>query len=507
MKNLFSLIALSIFCCAAASAQIVAPDTVLINTPVNFTTTYNATTYAWAADTVDALPQPGNAKTVKAGFPLNTNSAVVMVVDSGKYYAFVVNQNGGLYRFSFGTDPNSTPATTFVTNVVSTAANSQGMDIVKDGANWYGFVTNNDKLVRLNFGISLANTPTTNAMSFPTYIGYAMQISIKKAGNEWVAFVGNYANMNHIVRFDFGSSLNNTPTPSKFGSNALLDNPCCFALHQQAGNWYLLASNLTDNTLTIFSLGTNIKNNNPGGVNLGNTGGFLVNPRTVNFISGCNELHALVTNESGNIVRLSFNNGITSTPAVANLGTMGLSGTRISYTSPYWYNDTLSLLGSCFSTDAIYKFDVLSSWPAQGSVKYNDPAFTDTFTTPGSYDITLHCDQGDKINGQAFCKTVVAVTSIDTSNSIADQGLSSGISVFPNPSNGMIHITCADMNDVREAAITCYSIDGKLVYNGIAAVANGRMNTTLDLRSMPKGLYHLKISTETKSFTKRVVLE
>lgn len=85
--------------------------------------------------------------------------------------------------------------------------------------------------------------------------------------------------------------------------------------------------------------------------------------------------------------------------------------------------------------------------------------------------------------------------------SVNDNVLQNTITVSPNPSNGEIHIRNFGSNTIKKVEI--FIVEGKkiLVFNTINNQGN------LNLHTLTKGLYFLKISTNSGSFVKKIILK
>jgi hypothetical protein len=68
---------------------------------------------------------------------------------------------------------------------------------------------------------------------------------------------------------------------------------------------------------------------------------------------------------------------------------------------------------------------------------------------------------------------------------IPDLSASNEIVLYPNPTNGMIHI----QHDAKLTSIQIFDMVGKLVIN---QKCNGEIETNIDLRNLPNGVYHVK---------------
>ncbi|GAB5538524.1 MAG: hypothetical protein Salg2KO_06270 [Salibacteraceae bacterium] len=82
-----------------------------------------------------------------------------------------------------------------------------------------------------------------------------------------------------------------------------------------------------------------------------------------------------------------------------------------------------------------------------------------------------------------------------------DDEESSSIEMYPNPANDLLNIEMASASDFQ---VQISDLLGKVVLTEVV-VSNSR--TTLDVSSLPKGLYMVKVSTDTDSHLERVIVK
>ena len=198
----------------------------------------------------------------------------------------------------------------------------------------------------------VSNRTTNGALSTPS------GIDVAKDGNNYYAFAVNHAN-NNLIRFNFGTSLGNTPIISNLGSITNTVPAAANALYiiQDSGKWYIFVAGGTDansSTLARFDFGATLANL-PNGVNMGNPGKLLNAPRGLFVSSEAGNYYGFVVNSGAggnNIVRFNFGNNISLTPTAVSLGNIGnLSGPSdiaAAYDNGSWYflipNQTSSTL-------------------------------------------------------------------------------------------------------------------------------------------------------------------
>jgi PKD repeat protein len=231
----------------------------------------------------------GDPDSIAQGAVLPFNFAAyeqTIVEENGNYYGFVLNYGGTqITRLDFGDSLSKPPIITPLPNNAMTTT-STGIDLVKEGNKWYGFVSDysqntcfklefdsitqlnpvvtnlnvtgiaiayqvsvfehvvflssysNGKIVRLDFGNSYANTPVQLAdiTGFTNPIG--VDVSFDDATGKYIGMVGEFGK---ISKMDFGNSLLNNPsiavihTPATSGFTYGLD------IIRDGRNWYVLA--------------------------------------------------------------------------------------------------------------------------------------------------------------------------------------------------------------------------------------------------------------------------
>jgi hypothetical protein len=79
-----------------------------------------------------------------------------------------------------------------------------------------------------------------------------------------------------------------------------------------------------------------------------------------------------------------------------------------------------------------------------------------------------------------------------------------GLSIYPNPSNGLL--TIETLEDYNNAEIIIYDLLGRLIYSGIVPSVKGKI--ILDLRNQPEGQYMLRFKSASPNFdlAKRIII-
>ncbi len=412
MKKLYALF-LS-FLVLNASAQIIAPDTVCVGTTVNFTTPKTATTYSWEFSPVNVVQPISPIRNFASGFT-SAPTFACFNKDGANYYCFVADYNSEhLFRLSYGTNIHSVPVITDLGTLGMSAGRLEGVDIVKDTATgqWYGIIVDNSSMGILSFGTSLSSAPTCVVTSYPSLLFWTHQVTIKRWHGNWTAFVANRNAT--ITRFDFGSSLTNPPIVNALPNVGSVYTPCNFTLYEQAGQWYMLVTSLITAIVTRYDFGTNLLNNTPTGTVLPSPPGMLYLPRYINLLNDCNgNLIGYLGNETGNIIRLDFGGNITNMPTYTVVGSAG--STTINGGIPCAFDDTFSILTIDY-TGRILQYIPFNFTP-QTFINYYNPVQPYTYTTTGTFPVSLFCDMGYHSGPYVYCKNIVVVNKTQITSS------------------------------------------------------------------------------------------
>ncbi len=126
--------------------------------------------------------------------------------------------------------------------------------------------------------------------------------------------------------------------------------------------------------------------------------------------------------------------------------------------------------------------------------------------TGSVFDITLQssCRDSDHSQGEGDNVFIDNVSIINTTvTEIGKQG-KPVFTIFPNPSDGKITVTSSPFND--DAFITVTSLVGKIVYTEKVSARSGDIRKTLDLSSLPPGIYMISIKDNNKQINQRFVI-
>lgn len=89
-------------------------------------------------------------------------------------------------------------------------------------------------------------------------------------------------------------------------------------------------------------------------------------------------------------------------------------------------------------------------------------------------------------------------------NSINENAVVSGISVYPNPATDLVNVKFAEING--DVTLQLFSTDGKQVMAQNSNVVAGQ-NITLDVAGLASGIYTLRVNAATGSYTQKVIVK
>ncbi len=211
-----------------------------------------------------------------------------------------------------------------------------GIEIVRDGENYYGFVTNigttgDNEFLRYEFGNSLDNTPTvTNFGNLDDVfldVPNSIYVLFDKDEGNWHIFISGGTNVStsRLVRIDFGKTLSNDPNIVNFGNiGNQFDRPTSLFVAKEDDNWYGFFFNRNTNELMRMDMGDNVSIT-PSITSLGIvpvTGTGINGPSDMFPILDNGNWYFFVTNENGSTVtRVDMGNTLTNTtPSGVDLG-------------------------------------------------------------------------------------------------------------------------------------------------------------------------------------------
>lgn len=492
--GIYSVIVTNIYGCIALDTIVVSsvpstvnfiiPDTVCVNQ--NFTiqnTTLCGSSYYWnfCSGSISNTPlglNLGNLGTLSQ--PVFSSIAK----DGNNYYVFISNDwTGTLTRLSFGNSLINTPVATNLGSFGGALAQYiQGIQIKKDSisGNWYGFILGGQSnyLTRLSFGNSLSNTPTAvNLGNISNLLSYSLPIYTFFEGGNWYSLVAN-SNINTIVRLNHGNSLANIPTATNLGNIGSLNGAIGFSPVFVNGVWYLFVVNRTNNTISRLNFGNSLLNN-PSGVNLGNISNTFHYPRSITIYQDCGQVIGFVTNETTNdIVRLTFPNGITSTPSGFSIGNIGNLSFPHHISEIFRVGDSLYSFIMNVSNNTLSRlcFPSCSNSSIPSSILQNPLPMS--YNTTGTYNISLSVNEGLP-SQSSLCKDIVVISTSNV-NLGNDTSVCQGNTLTLNAGNPGYSYLWNTLQTSQTINVTSSGTYSVIVSNGSGCIGYDTINVLIN---------------------------
>ncbi len=414
--------------CQQAIPSFEAPDTVCLNAPVGIlNTSVGASSYYWtfcSADLNTVVPETVNLGNISGNLSHPT------FMDYGylnnNYYGFIMDHMpGGLVRLDFGNSLLNTPTSVNLGDfggIIPSANGSEGIQLVQENGKWYAIIVGGNiavgtspRILKIEFGADLSNpAPVATDWGNLGNLDQPIDLHIFQEGSDWHGFTVNAEN-NTITRFDFENGINNPPTAANLGNPGNIKYPTGIYALNDNGYWRVFITSAGDDLLNTIpsslvrlDFGNSLLNT-PNAINLGDLNGKLHRPRDFTLIRSCGETIAFIVNQTTNdIVKLNFNQDLTSTPEATSFGNLGNFDFPHSITKLFRVNENVyGFVPSSFNnTLTRLKFLGCSNSGINHSAAKNPSNLS--YNTPGVYNINLTIDDGLP-SQSSFCKQVVVL--------------------------------------------------------------------------------------------------
>ncbi len=402
----------------AQSLLFTAPDTVCVNTPVeikNLSSGIKTSFWNFCVSSINGTPSATNLGNI--GGLLQMPVFVDNVFQNGNYYGFVVNNDPGkLIRLDFGNSLLNTPTATSLGDfggIIPRTA--EGIQVVEENGRWQAIIVGGTplsggtpRIMKIDFGANL-NNPNPVATNWGNIgnMDQSTDLYLFKDKNNWYGFTTNTSN-NSITRFNFGTNFSNPPTAVNLGSLGSLSYPTGIYTISDNGFWRIFITNGNSNSITRLDFGNSLLND-PVAVNLGNLSNTLSHPRDIYIMKLCDETVGFVVNGSTNdLVKLDFAEGLDKVPKAISLGNVG------SLSFPHSISQLFRVGSDIFSLVPNVNNNTLTRLEFKGctdisilnSAAFNPPPVT--YTKAGTYNINLMVDEGLPTQ-TSVCKTIVVI--------------------------------------------------------------------------------------------------
>lgn len=143
--------------------------------------------------------------------------------------------------------------------------------------------------------------------------------------------------------------------------------------------------------------------------------------------------------------------------------------------------------------------------------KWNGTNWSSVVPGLGNWDIHALCVYNSELYVGGLINVKIDGNVVMCAIAKLDYGLSTSIVeneieevIYPNPGNGMFQLKMPQGINTKETRIVVNNMLGKEVYRSATGLSD---NSTIDVSSQPNGVYFLKIQTDAKSFTKKIIIQ
>jgi len=398
---------------AIAQIAFTVPDTICAEeefTAVNQSST-NATSYFWHFCSANLSYTPSVANLGSMG-QLIDPAFMDFAQENGQYYGLVTNHiSGNITRLKFGNSLLNTPVADNLGNFGGTIPyRVEGVQIAQNVANgnWFAFIIgglgDDDRLVRLDFGNSLANIPNPVNLGNIGNLDFPVDLCLYNENGAWIGFTVNYLS-NTITRFNFGNDLSNIPSAVNLGNKGQLNRPFGICPVKNGSSWHFFISNSETNSISRIDFGNSLLNPNPAGTNLGGVP-ELNNPYDLAIINDCEHTYGFVSSTfNAALVQLNFPEGITGRLEYMPINNAALSQPH-GISKVFREDNEIFTFVTDIANGTLNRlyYSTCTEPSILTSTAQNPPAVY--YRNPGNYNISLILDQG--LPSEEFtCRNIV----------------------------------------------------------------------------------------------------
>lgn len=332
---------------------------------------------------------------------INEGADIKTVNSDGLYYSFIVDRTANsLHRLDFGENLNNVAQHQLVDLTGLSLTSPQGFDLINVDNSWFGFIVSSgsNKIYRLEFGATLTGAPSYVELDFQGNLNFPTEIQIARDGGDYFLVVSNFSS-NNIVVGRLGSAISN-PLESTFNVIPLsgASNPYGFSLQKfDDGIWRGIVGSFSNGNFHSVSFNDGLSLS-PAVTNITSLLPTIVNPVKLSLENWGNENVLFVMTASGNIQRIHFNRGMIFSSVNSFDIVNGTSfGSSLSF-STYYNQGVWSAITFSNSTRDLR---ILNFIPACNQVNtpfyvgYDSPLIY--FTDTGIKDVTLRTELGGQL--------------------------------------------------------------------------------------------------------------
>lgn len=232
-------------------------------------------------------------------------SSLKIIYDGANYHGFATAlSTNELYRLDFGSSISNVPVLTNLGTLGDILDSPEGIDIIKINNEWIGFVgygVNGGHMTRLTWG-SLTEVPVAENIGNFGFLGRIRDVQIANQNNNYI-LVFPYYNEPKLVRVDFGNSLLNTPIEPNdvYTSNSITDVSLArgISVLEINNEFKVILVSETNGAINYLDLGSDLLSE----PNIVNTYFFsdIIRPLRIKIIREGYNYFALISNDRSNV--------------------------------------------------------------------------------------------------------------------------------------------------------------------------------------------------------------
>ncbi|WP_341838690.1 gliding motility-associated C-terminal domain-containing protein [Chitinophaga pollutisoli] len=404
----------------AQTASFSVRDTVCVGSPVTITeSSTGVSTWQWNFCSGNSFQPPtavnhGNP----AGFVQAPEHSVI-VREGGQFFAFMTNAaTQRLVRLDYGSSLANIPVLSTVSHLGAIlAGNSSGIQAVEDASGKHLVIVSGDgvtpgKMVRIDFPNGWSDFPAATGVDWGnvgTLLDNCTDLAIVNDNGRNFGFILGKGG-NALVMAEFGWDFSAAPAMTATGTPGSIVSPEGIKVFREGANWYAFVA--AANGIHLLDFGTSLSNF-PTATNLGNFSGMIDGARDIALYQDCEQTFVLVASYNNDaIVRLNFAGGVTGAVTAVTYGNLGGAVNHPSGISKI-YRDGASIRAIVANGDpagsstSVLTMDGCATPVAPAFSGQTPPAFT--IPAAGTYYINLVTDANTP-SERFYCRRVVAVT-------------------------------------------------------------------------------------------------
>ena len=279
-----------------------------------------AASFEWDLCPDDLKSTPSISKVINTG--LSSTLDLELAEDDEKHYGFAVDAtSNSLLRLDFGNSRDNVPTKANLGNIDGQFEFPNSIAIVRQQGSWFGIVANgaNGKVILLNFGNSLGNTPAGSLLYTRAGGGFA-NIKVASTSDEGRALlIAEYnARQVTVVNYPDGFLL---PSGAQQVVSIPGSSPIDVDVVRECDQWKAMVLSFDDRKLYKLDFGSSFVDV-PAVTPYDLTFGF--EPYRLSVAREGDALVGFASSTSGGLSRMHFQDGVDSNPTIVSIGSFGM---------------------------------------------------------------------------------------------------------------------------------------------------------------------------------------